>query len=123
MPTTSLHVSSRAPFVAAAFALVIGSAIVWFARDGGAMVPAAVPSAALSGPVPMPSVPVESTAAASAPAAATFAAAPAVATSAAPVTGVEDAPAEEDPFAAVIVEPVDPAEVLFGDRAKVAVSN
>ena len=42
---------------------------------------------------------------------------------AAPVPGVEDVPAEEDPFAAVIVEPVDPAEVLFGDRAKVAVSN
>ena len=71
----------------------------------------------------MPSVPVESAAAATA--AASLTAGPVAAESAtvpAPQTAtVPDFPAE--PFDGVIVEPVDPAEALFGDRAQVAVSN
>ena len=122
MPTSS-HASSRAPLLAAAFALVIGSAIVWIARDGDRALPDVAAASALTGPVPMPSVPVESTAAAAAPAGTPFASAAGPATAATPAAAADVAPEEEDPFAAVIVEPVDPAEVLFGDRAAVAVSD
>ena len=123
MPTSSLQISSRAPHLAAVFALVIGGAIVWFGQgsDRPVVEPAMVSS--VPGPVSMPSVPVESAAAATA--AASLAAGPVAAESPtvpAPQTAtVPDFPAE--PFDGVIVEPVDPAEALFGDRAQVAVSN
>lgn len=38
-------------------------------------------------------------------------------------TAAAAAPPAEDPYAAAIIEPVDPAEALFGDQPAVAVSN
>ena len=119
MPTSSLHLSSRAPHLAAVFALVVGGAIVWFSQGSDRALPAAEPMSALAGPVAMPSVPVESAVAAAAPSATPLP----VSTGTVETTAAAEALAEPDPLANVIVEPVDPAEALFGDHAQVAVSN
>ena len=125
MPTSSLHLSSRAPHLAAVFALVVGGAIVWFAQGADRALPNVHTPSSVVGPVAMPSVPVESAEAASAPAATPLpVATPVGAADDVSADVVADVPAAEaDPFAAVIVEPVDPAEALFGDSAAVAASN
>jgi hypothetical protein len=112
----------RATVLAVAFALVVGAAalVVVDGTDSAAVAPV---SAAVAAPVPPPTpVPPTIDVPDAAPRpdvshAVVVITPDGVAADAAPTA------ATDDPFADVIVEPVDPAEALFGDHAAVAVSD